>query len=326
MLEIFRTNQFFATLLLIPYTFLIRIKSLINSEAYQVTSYDTPIAKYFFQDLVPGAGLQAFLACVIVFLTANFINRLIIQNRLSKHQTLIPGLFFILITAGMPSGLILSPALLSGFFIMLAILNLDRTYKNKESVVHIFNTGMYIGVASLIYPANIFLILFGFIGLLNLRSFKIKELLIYWSGIFVPFFLLGTYYYWNDKYFLMQEYFQFDIGIFAIFSGFSLSILISMISIGIIVVYIILSYNSYTLKNSIQVKKKIDIMYWFLLFSFLNLFFINGIDFNHFVILAIPFAVFIGMSFEKMKSKLMAEMIHITMLIMILIVQFQTFI
>lgn len=326
MIEIFRTNQVFATFLLIPYTFLIRIHSLIYPVKYEVEEFDTPIAKYIFSDLLNSGIWQSIIACVIIFLIGNFINRAVIQNRLSKHLTLLPGLFFILITAGMPSGLILSPAMLSCFFIMLLLLNLYRTYKNKDSAVHIFNTGFYIGMATLLYPANSFLIFFGLIGLLNLRSLKFQDLINYFSGIFVPAFLLFTYYYWYDQSSLIYEYFQIDKGIFALFSPFQPSTLVYFVSIGLIVIYAISRYNVFTLKNSIQVQRKIDIIYWLMLSSFFMLFFVNGITFTHLVILSIPFAIFVGLSYEKVKSRLMAELMHVGLLILILVFQFQNFI
>lgn len=323
MIEFFRTNQFFATLLLIPYTFLIRINSFINAEGYQINEHDTPIVKYFLGDLITSPLLQSFIACVIVFLSANFINRLVIQHRLSKFLTLIPGLFFILITAGMPSAMILSPGLISVFFIMLGMLNLYKTYKNRESAVHIFNTGFYIGIATMFYPSNIFFWVFGFIALLNLRSFKISELVIYFSGFFVPLFLLGTYYYWNDKLDLIYEYFQFGQGIISVFSNLRYQTLLYLGSISVIAVYAILRYNNFTMKNTIQVQKKVDIVYWFMLFCLLNMFFCEVVSIHHLVILAIPFSIFVGLSFEKMKSSLMAEMLHVGIIIAVLFSQFQ---
>lgn len=325
MIEIFRTNQFFATLLLIPYTLLIRINSLINAEAYQVQEYDSPFVKYLFSELLTSPILQSLLASIIVFLTANFINRLVIQNRLSKFLTLIPGLFFILITAGMPSGMFLSPALLSVFFVLSALLNMYRTYKNRDSATHIFNAGLYFGIATIIYPSHIFFWAFGVIALLNLRSFKISEMIIYISGYFVPLFLLGTYYYWNNKLDLIYDYFQFDKGILSIFSDLSYEVLFHIAAIGIVVVYTIVRYNSFMMKSTIQVQKKVDIVYWFMLFCLLNMFFSNGISLTHMVVLAIPFSIFVGLSFEKVKSNLMAEMIHVGFIVAVLFSQFQNF-
>ncbi len=324
MIEIFRTNQFFATLLLIPYTFLIRINSFINAEAYTVKDYDSPIMKSFFNDFVTSPIWQSILASILIFLTANFINRLIIQNRISKHLTLLPGLFFIIVTAGMPSGMVLSPALISVFFILLSLLNLNRTYKNRESATHIFNTGFYIGLATLCYPANFFLLPFGFIGLLNLRSFKISEFTIYISGIFVPLFLLGTYYYWNDNLELIFQIFQFDNGILGVFAKMNLQVLSYLLAIGVTVFYAIVRYNSYTMKSSIQVQKKVDILYWFMLFTLLIMFFTEEVTATHLVILAIPFSVFIGLSYEKMKNNLVAEMLHVGLIIAVLFSQFQS--
>lgn len=323
MIEIFRTNQIFATLLLIPYTFLIRIYSLIHPIAYEVQPWDTPFSKYLFTSLIPSPIMQSIVACIVVFLIANFINRHIIQNRLSKHLTLLPGLFFILITASMPGGIICSPALLSGFFLMLAMMSINRIYKTNDAAIRIFNAGLYVALALILYPANLFFWVFCIISLMILRSLKLSELLMLTSGIFIPVFLLGTYYYWNGELHLIWDYFQFDKGILALFLNLNLNAILYLVAIGVIVIYCIVRYNTFTMKSAIQVQKKVDIVYWFMLFSLLIMFFVNGITFTHLVILAIPFSMFIGLSFEKMKNSMIAEMIHVIILIAILFTQFQ---
>jgi hypothetical protein len=244
---------------------------------------------------------------------------------MSKHLTLIPGLIFILITAGIPADLVLSPALISCFFILLSILNLNKTYKNRESAVHIFNSGFYLAIGALFYPANLFFWFFGFIGLLNLRSFKIPEFMIYCGGFVVPYILIFTIYYWNDQGQLIYDYFQMDRGILNVLAELNILSGIYIFSIAIVVLFIILRYNSFTMKSSIQVQKKVDIIYWFMLFTFLIMFFIEDVDTTHLAILSIPFAIFIGLSFEKMKNAMMSELIHVAMVVAILFGQFQIF-
>jgi len=322
-IEIFRTNQIFATLLLIPYTFLIRIYSLINPREYIVQDWDTPFSKYLFSSVIASPLLQSIVACIVVFLIANVINRHIIQNRLSKHLTLLPGLFFILITAGMPGGMICSPALLSGFFLMLAVVSINRIYKTNDAAIRIFNAGLYISLAVILYPANIFFWAFGVIALLILRSFKVSELLMLTSGLFIPLFLMATYYYWHGDLTLIWEYFQFDKGILALFLSLNLNSILYLVAIGITVIYCIVRYNTYTMKSAIQVQKKVDIVYWLMLFCLLMMFFVNGITFTHLVLLAIPFSMFIGLSYEKMKNAMIAEMIHVIIVVAILLSQFQ---
>jgi len=321
-IEIFRTNQFFATLLLIPYTFLIRVQSLIYPSSYALQDFDSPFSKALFTTWLSSPVLQSVLACVVVFLVANFINRHIIQNRLSKYQSLIPGLFFVLITAGMPGGMICSPAMLSCFFILLGLLSINRIYKTTDAAIRIFNTGLYFSFATLLYPANSILWVMAVIAILILRSFKVSEILILISGLVIPLFLCGTYYYWNGDLSIIWEYFQFGNGILGVFLIMDLMSISYLVAIGIVVLYCILRYNNYTMKNAIQVQKKVDIVYWLMLFCLLSMFFSDGLSATHLVILAIPFAIFIGLSFEKMKSSLLAEVLHIGIIVAILVGHF----
>lgn len=325
MLAFFRTNQFFTTLLLIPYIFLIRIITLLRPEAYVPKETDTWLSKYVFGELITGPRFQSFLACIFIFLLANFVNRLVIQNRLSKLLTQIPGIVFILLTSLYKSTLNLSPAMIASFFVLLSLLHLFRIYKTRDAEVKIFNAGFYIGLALLFYPGVIILWIFGIIGLLNLRSFKVSELFIFLSGIIVPVFLLWTIFYWNDKGSEIYELIQFDKGIFSVLLHFTTEVLIWLIFTGIIVGFSIVRYNNYTMKNAIQVQKKIDIVYWFMLFTLIMLFFIEGINEEHLIFTAIPFSVFLGLSYERMKNHLIAELLHIVLVLSILVIHFQIY-
>lgn len=272
---------------------------------------------------MPGALSQNIFACFIVFLIANFINRLVIRNRLTKDFSLIPGLVFILISATVKETLTLSPALISCFFLMLGLLYLNRTYKNRDAEVHIFNVGFFISISAIFYPAILILWIFGIIGLLNLRSLKFHELIIFFSGFFVPFFLLWTYYFWYDKGPVVFDYIQINQTVLRIFKGFGIEGIIILVLIIVGVGYALFRYNFYTIKTSLQVQKKIDIIYWLMLFSFISMFFKNNINETHLAILMLPISVFLGISYERMKDGLLAELIHVGVVLTILIIQFQ---
>ncbi|WP_235295313.1 hypothetical protein [Portibacter lacus] len=289
---------------------------------YEVREYDTAFSKYVFGEILSSPLMQSFVACILVFLIANFINRHIIQNRISKFLTLLPGLFFVLITSGMPGGLMCSPAMFSAFFLVLALISINKIYKVDNAAIYIFNAGFYIAIASIFYSASISFWAFGVISMLILRSFKISELFILTSGVFVPLFLLGSYYYWHGELILIQSYFQFDKGILAVFQSLNLQSILYLAVIGITILYAIVRYNTFTMKIAIQVQKKVDIIYWFMMFSLIMMFFINGVSITHLVILSVPFAMFIGLSYEKMKSSMIAEVLHIGIIVAILLAQF----
>ena len=322
MIEIFKRNLFINSLLLLPYAALLRIKTFIDP-TLQVPADGQSVLSNIIYSLLPYSILQSIISLLIVFFIANMINRLCIKNRLANTITLIPGLFFILFSSLLPSFLELSESLLSLFFVVAMVGVLMQTYKRPRASDLIFNTGLYTGLAALFLFASTSFMLSAFVGLIILRSFKLKERLQLLLGFLTPFLFFGVYLFYNNilSQTISKEVFgAFSVPTFNLEWGVESIILTSILALGLLIS--ILGYGFYTSKKSIQAQKKVDILYWVALASLIGLLLVNQVTLSYALFLIFPLSIFISMSFLNIRNKLVLELLHLGAVIAVMGIHF----
>lgn len=322
MLEFFRRNIFLNSLMLLPYTFLVRVESLMHADQPSYASDLSPFISWV-NELIPSLLVQNILACFLVFIQAVYINRIVVKHRMGIEITLWPGVVYILLCSLIPQFTYLSAVLIANTFILAAFSDIFKIYKRPFAVKFIFNSGVFISIAAMIYPPYIAYLLAGFIGLAIIRSFKAKEMLQYLSGVLVPFILYGSWTFYRSA-------FQEKMG--ALVSnkfGFPADIIpkdkFDYIYLGIILLIILItifSYGTYSMKKSIQVQKKFDILFWMIISALIALCMNEHLTLDHLLMLAIPLSVLLSMNLLKMKSVITTEMIHLSVLIIMGLLHF----
>lgn len=319
MFEIFRRNLFLNTLLLLPYVFIIRINSILQPAVYN-KGEDTGLLSEQAYKALPDGLTQNILANLLIFIQALLLNYIFSQNRFSRESTLFPGVLYILFVSIMTDNNLLTPVLMANTFIILAILYLLQTYKVPNATAMIFNTGFMLSLSAQFYIPYFVFVLFGVVGLIMLRSFKIKEKLQYLIGFGIPYFLVFTYKYWFDIPFADLDFIK---NIFFRFPGFRTDDLIVLyVSFGALMIAVALSvfnYGSVTGKKSLQVQKKADILYWGLLFCLISflIFRTNGV--THLATLAVPLALISGTSLSDGRNSILNELMHIFLVALIMV-------
>ena len=324
MLEIFRKNLFFNSLLLLPYTCILRINSLISPRAYELHAEDGYLNHLIFTVLKEHALWQSIIGIILVFFQATFINYIVNKNRIAVIPNLLPGLCYVVLVSAIPSFNILNPILIAITFLLVSINSLFKCANKFSNSGHIFNVSFFISLASHIYfPFWVFLFA-GYISLVTIRSFKTKERIQYLFGVLIPYFLFSTYYNWYGTVATFLSSYLSDNTTFSNFTqGFSkYQIIVSGLFI-LLAVFSFFKYNDHRKKKTVAAQKKIDILYWFLIFTIPTLFFWKNLELTHFIILVPSLAVFIGMFLLKLKNRLLAELIHLGSVLMIFFTQFQ---
>ena len=320
MLEIFRKNYFLNSLLLLPYAVLLRIHSLLHPQPVpeELGGFFTYLG---FHQLSPAIG--SIIAILVVFFVAVLINRLSIINRLSHEQTLFPGVFFILISSAHPSFLKFWPVFIALVFQLFSMLEMFTTYKKTGIAKTIFNTGFYTGIAALFYFPFIAFFLLNTVSLAILRAFQRKEWLQMMVGLLMPFYLILAWFFIRGDNIVETANAWF-------FSQFRLHWVqpestrswILIATFGILILIAISYYNRFNIKKSIQVQKKIDILYWHMLLTVPTVWMTKTLLPAHLLILSIPLAIFLGLLIAQIKERMFAEIIHLVMLVGILLSHF----
>ena len=75
---------------------------------------------------------------------------------------------------------------------------------------------------------------------------------------------------------------------------------------------------------NIQVQKYINMVYWMMFISVISLLYQESITVGHLLIFATPLAIFLAFSLLKIKNVLVAELLHFTLLLIVLVLQYRT--
>lgn len=322
MLQIFRTNAPVAAIFLLIYTFIVRLHHFILPTDWQ------PSTSNFFSDIIYNwigttGLLPSIIALLLVFIQAFILNQIVANYKIRRTTTYFPAIAYVLVTSAVPEFLELHPLHFANTFTILVINQLFQSYRKYEAASELFNIGFFVAVGSLFYFSINILILFSILGLIVIRSFNLRELLIIIIGFAVPFVLVGTYLLWTNQF----ENFQ---NLWVNFYFFDLQIewnTVTYIEIGIITLIGLLSlinFQAFYSKTNIQVQKYINMVYWMMFISIISFVYQEGITVGHFLIFATPLAIFLAFSLLKIKNVVVAELLHFTLLLIVLVLQYRT--
>jgi hypothetical protein len=265
------------------------------------------------------------VALLLVLLQALLVNVIVAKYRMARTVSLYPGVFYILIASSFPDFLYLSPVLMANTFLLLVLYELFDSYKKFTAAGSLYNIGLWLGVAALFYYAMIAFIIAAVIGLSIVRSFKVRELLMILFGLLSSYWLLGIWYFFTGQYDLFWPQAVLDnVGIIQLSGNWFIINYVQLIVFGALLLLVLLQYNEYIHKVSLQAQKNINIVYWFLAVSALTLLVQQGIAMDHLLMLAVPFSILVSMSLLYMDHRL-SEAIHFLIVVCIILYQTEAF-
>ena len=279
-------------------------------------------SELLYQWISPHSTTGFVIGTILVFLQAVTLNVIVGKYRIANEISLLPGMFFVLLSSAFSEFLYLSPLILANTFYIIVLMELFSTYRKYSAAGAIFNIGLWVGVASLFYNSYLFLFILAMAGLGILRSFKLKEQLISISGLLVPYILAGTYFFLTDQFTeFWQKQIQDSFGFLDLNGTPDLIFYIKMGILGLMLLIFVLSYNGYTKKKNIQQQKYINVLFTALLLSILPFLFQANIHLDHLLILVPPAGILLSFNFQNAR-KSMAESFHFLLLIGLLVLQF----
>ena len=321
MLTIFRTNQPFANILLLLYLALVRASTFIHPMSFVPKSQGV-LTQWMYAELAPTSLSGQIAAFVLVFIQAVFINITMSRYRVSTELSLLPGLFYCLMTSMIPEFMMLSPILLANTFLILAFFYLCDIYKNNLATSMIFDVGLWIGVACLFHFSFILFILWGIIGLGILRGLRPKELLMILIGIVVPFFLFAVYLFWTDRLSMFPLHFTENFGFLNFIKNSNQTGYVKIAVMLLLVLITLFSSGQFFIRRNISAQKYISIIYWMLLMGGLTILIQKGVDVNHLLILSVPLSILLSMLFQRI-GPATAEVLHMLLLVVAMLFQYQ---
>lgn len=320
MLTFFRTNQLFLNVLLLFYLAVMRASTFFHPVATAPLEHGI-LTNWIYYIFPPLSISGSVLAFILIFFQATIINLTIARFRVATDISLLPGVFYCLFTSLIPDFLPLSSILLGNTFIILAIYNLFDTFKSNTVAGKIFDTGLWLGIASLFHFSYIFLIFWGIIGLGILRGMRVKELSMFLIGLVVPIFLLAVYCFWSEKMAFLGEHFTKNIGLISVVRHNTSDVYIKIGITGLLLLLTLTASSQFFSRRNMAAQKYISMLYWMLLVCGLTTFIQPGTDLNQLLIISVPISILLSMTFQRI-APAMAEALHMLLLMVALVLQY----
>lgn len=288
---------------------------------------DVPIPKGVFHPLLmwltPTGVFEAvvsLLATLALALLLYFINNKHSFIRSREHLLVF---IWILIFGAFPQLHVYLDAYIAIAFVLLSLNSLFSVYRLEYDFSSVFLTAFYLSLATLFYTLSAYLLLPILIGLLLLKPFKWRDVIVFLSGLFCPYYFAAFYFY-----FVANDWQQpFDIGLENILSSFS----IAQVSINVFS-SIFLSYIGFLLVmelfNAIRlrsggIKQKmlvVNVIFWWILFVgiLVSAFFLpqNG---ELLLFFAIPCSVVLSNFFAFIKRDLWGNIFFVVLVLLSLL-------
>ncbi len=314
MLSLFRTNQFLASILFLPYLLLLRLSVFFFPQP-EVSIEGSGLAFRWILGLTGTSGwLLQGVTLLLLFITATWLTAFVLSSRVGREVTLFPGVFFLLICSLFPENLALSPLHFANLFLLASLSQLQQTYKRLPAAGYLFNAGFWIGIASLFVPAYAVFLLFAYPGLNLLRAFKLREWIMVFLGFLTPYWLVFAVLFWVDQPDLLSRHFQQG---FALLDPTGHAVppwIPKLLIIASLLIVVLFSYGQYLFKTSIRVQKAIQLLFWLLFAAGLAALVQARLGISHVQLLALPLGSLLALNFIRLTAS-WAELLHLLFLL-----------
>lgn len=322
MISLFRRNIFINSILLLPYLFLIRIKTLVEPTSTVTDELDGTLPAALLNSLQGESFSQSIVSIFILFIDALLINRLVIKSHIGRENNLVSGMIFALLASILTQNLGLSAELMATPWILLSLRAIFNCYNNIKSADDIFLAGFYMSLASLFYAPLLLLLIFTFTALMIMRSFTGIERTQHLAGWIIPYFLVSSAEYYLDLPSTLRfTSFLQGFGFFGVLAkGMNISALLVLAGLLIILLWALINFGNFLGKKVIAAQKRISILYWFLLFVGIIAFSQAHVDYPLILLFNIPISIFVTFSLMDMKNRIWPELIHLSLILLLVII------
>jgi hypothetical protein len=250
----------------------------------------------------------AILSFIILFSQATLLNSICNYHKMLPRANFLPGMCYILVTSLLPDWGHFSAPLLINSIMIWCWYRMVSLYNSQSPVTAIFNIGLFLGLASLLYiPAIAFLPLL-FLALLIMRPFRIQEWFVGFIGFTSPYYFLILVLYFVQqlqwKNLIPRLSFTFPAIPGSLWIIASISLLVIPFVIGGIFVQNNLN------KMLIHVRKSWSLLLAFLIAAILVIIINKAGSYENWIVTAMPFAVFHSAAYYYPVNRVLINVLH----------------
>jgi len=318
-------NIFWLAILLV----VLRVCYLYNAPA----NAEFVFVESFARSLVPGnkantisLPLSVLIAGALVFIQALLINYIINFYNLFGKSSFLPALMYVTVSGLFTPFLTLSQPLICNFLVIWMIHKLLSFYKNQDVKSNAYDLGMIVALGSIFYLPFIYFFLVIWVALIIFRPFDWRDWAASIMGYVTVFFFLAVYYYLTDH---IRDFYKIWLPLGTAFPG-SIKILnyynyLLLIPVIVILILCFFRLRSNFFKSYVLVRKSFQLFFFTFIIAGLAFYVKADFRLNHFLLCAIPVAIFFAYYFLYATSRWFYETLYFLLFAGIIYFQFNTF-
>jgi len=299
--------------LLVMWVFILPKTEIGNTEnAFPMFRY----AFQTFQGIRFSREVMIGISVLAVVLQALFLTYVINKQSVLKESSHLPALMYVVLMSCFPEQLSFNPLLLANFFIIFFLNSLFSFYRADSASFHVFDAGVFIGIAGLFYWPSLFLFPLTWAALVLLRPFQWKEWVVSLLGVALPFIVFAIGLFWFDMLSvnsirsILEPFYQMHFS--AVYK--STYIILFAILVGLSIASLIKFFQDMSTFAKLRTRKFLVLFVWFFLFAAISYLVSVKRTMISLSFLAIPLSVMYSNYFLTMKKQWLAELLFLLLL------------
>lgn len=310
--KIFKTNQIVANIFIVLLAVLLLVPGYFAVIELNLANYS------LFNFGIKNRIFNVLLTSLLIGFEGVFLNFIINQEKLIKGNTHLIGLFYVVLNSAVVILFSINPIIISNAFIITILFLFFKWYSLNNAKALLFNTGLLLGISVLIYAPLFCLFPLIWIVLSYIRTPNFRDFFVSLFGFLLPFIYLFAYLYLNDKLYhsnYIDWIYYPSVFLIQIINKPYIYYLVMLVG------FVLLAFLSMFFQLGRDVIKDRKL---FIVLILLSLFLIATLIFNRedynslYILLTIPFSVFLANYFNKLKKEWLAEVFFTILLLGIL--------
>jgi hypothetical protein len=266
------------------------------------------------------AIIKPILAMGIIGFIAFFLYAILVSHDMHPRESLMPVLFFFLLAAGITDAISFGPALASSIFLLISLFLILRIYGSSQPYKLVFSASFCVSIAALLYPPALSFLIFIWLSFLTYRISSWREWVISLIGALVPILYVVSYFYWIGRLSVLFSFYRIIFSsLMPVFPNFRLWQEIYLGFAGLALLMALFRQIILIQDKLISIRRKTWIFIDFMIVAILSCFSTGNDLPGHFVIVAIPGALFLSSSVTGKKTSITYEMVLVIMIVLLVV-------
>jgi len=170
-----------------------------------------PVFQWVYNFLMPFPAVRIALGLCLIILNTGILNSIFNRHNFANKEQFLPAFVLFFFSVADLSWVFFNPVQLGVLLLLLSLRRLLTVYRVPNPTRMLFDAGLLMGIGALFLPLIVFLFPLLWLGLLQLRSFDLREWVVPFVGLTLPIIYAVIVFWWVDVFpafdlFMIQDF------------------------------------------------------------------------------------------------------------------------